>query len=169
MVYTGDGKGKTTAALGLSLRQVGWGRKVLIIQFMKGRGNVYGERLAAEKYIPNLHIEQLGREEFVNLSDPAEIDIELAQKALVRAEEAMLSGDYHMLVLDEINVAMGCGLLSVGQVVELLDKKPEHLDLVLTGRRCPQEVIEKADLVSEVKEIKHHYARGVPARKGIEY
>ena len=169
MVYTGDGKGKTTAALGLSLRQVGWGKRVLVIQFMKGPGNVYGEKLAAEKCLLNLCIEQMGRDEFVNLSEPDDIDIELAQKALARAEKAMLSGECDMLVLDEVNVAMGCGLLQVSQVAGLIDKKPEHLDLVLTGRRCPEEIIEKADMVSEIKEIKHHYARGVQARKGIEY
>ena len=106
---------------------MGWGKRVLVIQFMKGPGNVYGEKLAAEKCLLNLCIEQMGRDEFVNLSEPDDIDIELAQKALARAEKAMLSGECDMLVLDEVNVAMGCGLLQVSQVAGLIDKKPEHL------------------------------------------
>jgi ATP:corrinoid adenosyltransferase len=97
LVYTGDGKGKTTAALGLALRQIGWGRRVLIIQFMKGAGNVYGERIAAEKYLPLLEIEQHGRDEFVNLGEPAVVDKSLAHKALARAAEAFASGKYGMV------------------------------------------------------------------------
>ncbi|HHY34225.1 MAG TPA: cob(I)yrinic acid a,c-diamide adenosyltransferase [Firmicutes bacterium] len=169
MVYTGDGKGKTTAALGLALRQVGWGRRVLVIQFMKGRGNVYGERIAAEKYLPLLEIEQHGRDEFVNLSDPAPVDIELARKALGRAKEALESGRYGMIVLDEVNVAVYAGLLSVQEVLALIDSKPDDVDLVLTGRYARQEVMDRADMVSEVREVKHHYRKGVPAQEGIEY
>jgi len=169
MVYTGDGKGKTTAALGLALRQIGWGKRVLFIQFMKGKGNVYGERAAAEKFLPLLEIEQHGRDEFVNLSNPAQIDIDLAHRALERAKEAFGSGKYNMIVLDEVNVALSCGLVSVAEVLDLLAQKPEEVDLVLTGRYCPDRILEHADMVSEVKEIKHHYTKGIPARKGIEY
>lgn len=169
LVYTGNGKGKTTAALGLALRQTGWGRKVLVIQFMKGKGNVYGERIAAEKYLPLLEIEQHGREDFVNLADPAQADTELAQKALRRVEDAVMSGEYGLIVLDEVNVAMASGMVEVGDVLAILEKRPPGVDIVLTGRYCPREILEKADMVSEVKEVKHHFAKGVQARKGIEY
>lgn len=169
MVYTGDGKGKTTAALGLALRQVGWGKRVLFIQFMKGKGNVYGERIAAEKYLPLLEIEQLGREDFVNMVDPAKVDKDLAKKAIQRAEEALALNTYDLIVLDEVNVAAACGLIDVEDVLNVLAKRPPHVDMVLTGRYCPESIMEKADMVSEVKEVKHHYNSGVPARKGIEF
>ena len=169
MVYTGDGKGKTTAALGLSLRQLGWGKKGLFLQFMKGKGNVYGERIAAGKYLPDLKIEQWGREEFVNLSNPDQIDIELAQKGMERARQALKSGEYDLVVLDEVCVAISAGLLSKGQVLELLASKPTQMDVVLTGRYCPEEIMDAADLVSEVKEIKHHYVKQIKAREGIEF
>ncbi|MEX0974283.1 MAG: cob(I)yrinic acid a,c-diamide adenosyltransferase [Bacillota bacterium] len=169
LVYTGDGKGKTTAALGLALRQIGWGRRVLVIQFMKGAGNVYGERIAAEKYLPLLEIEQHGRDDFVNLGDPATVDKDLAHKALARAAEAFGSGKYGMVVLDEVNVAVACGLVETSDVLNLLQKRPRELDVVLTGRYCPKELMDAADTVSEVKELKHHFQKGVAAREGIEY
>jgi cob(I)alamin adenosyltransferase len=169
LVYTGNGKGKTTAALGLALRQVGWDRRVLVIQFMKGKGNVYGERVAAERYLPLLEIEQHGRDEFVNLADPAEVDARLAREALKRAEEALASGDYGMVVLDEVNVAVATGMIDARDVLTVLDKRHEDTDVVLTGRYCPKEIADRADMVSEVREIKHHFTRGVQARKGIEY
>jgi len=169
MVYTGNGKGKTTAALGLALRQVGWGRRVLVIQFMKGKGNVYGERIAAEKYLPLLEIEQHGRDEFVNLANPDRVDVDLAHRGLERAQEALSSGKYQMVVLDEINVALASRLLTLEEVLTLIDRKPPEVDIVLTGRRCPQAILEHADMVSEVTEVKHHYEKGVKAREGIEY
>jgi cob(I)alamin adenosyltransferase len=169
LVYTGNGKGKTTAALGLALRQIGWGRRVLVIQFMKGKGNVYGERIAAEKYLPLLEIEQHGRDEFVNLGDPATVDRDLAAKALARAKEAFASGKYGMVVLDEVNVAIACGLVETSDVLALLKERPQELDVVLTGRYCPQEIMDAADAVSEVKELKHHFQKRVAAREGIEY
>jgi len=169
LVYTGDGKGKTTAALGLALRQVGWGRRVLVIQFMKGEGNVYGERMAAQKYLPLLEIEQHGRDGFVNLTNPAGIDRDLAGGALKRAEEAFLSGRYGMVILDEVNVAMACGLVEVSLLIGLLERRPPGLDVVLTGRYCPKEIMDVADTVSEVKELKHHFKKGVAAREAIEY
>ena len=138
LVYTGNGKGKTTAALGLALRQVGWDRRVLVIQFMKGKGNVYGERVAAERYLPLLEIEQHGRDEFVNLADPAEVDARLAREALKRAEEALASGDYGMVVLDEVNVAVATGMIDARDVLTVLDKRHEDTDVVLTGRYCPK-------------------------------
>jgi cob(I)alamin adenosyltransferase len=141
----------------------------LFIQFMKGKGNVYGERIAAEKYLPLLEIEQHGRDEFVNLSDPARVDTELAQGALKRAEEAVASGEYGLVVLDEVNVAVATGLIETADVLRLLDKRPSHVDVVLTGRYCPKEIMDRADMVSEVKEVKHHFTKGVKARQGIEY
>jgi cob(I)alamin adenosyltransferase len=169
MVYTGNGKGKTTAALGLALRQIGWGRRVLFLQFMKGKGSVYGERIAAEKYLPLLEIEQWGREEFVDLSSPEPVDRELAQKALKKAAEALESGRYGLVVLDEICVAMACGLVSADQVKDLLSRVAGGTDLALTGRYCPEDIMDLADMVSEVREVKHHYGKGIPAREGIEF
>lgn len=169
MVYTGNGKGKTTAALGLALRQIGWGRRVLFIQFMKSKDNVYGERMAAEKYLPLLEMEQYGQDEFVDLSSPGDRDAALAAVAMKRASEGLSSGEYGLVVLDEINVAAACGLVEVEDVLALIAKRPPHVDLVLTGRYCPDAIMAKADMVSEVREIKHHYAKGVPARKGIEF
>lgn len=169
MVYTGNGKGKTTAALGMALRQIGWGRRVLFIQFMKGKGNVYGERMAAEKYLPLLEIEQYGQDDFVDLSAPGGIDADMAGVAMERASTALSSGDYGLVVLDEINVAAACGLVEIEDVLELIAKRPPHVDLVLTGRYCPEAIMARADMVSEIREVKHHYAKGVQARKGIEY
>lgn len=169
MVYTGDGKGKTTAALGLALRQIGWGRRVLFIQFMKGQGNVYGERIAAERHLPFLEIEQHGRDQFVDLSRPDPVDIEMARNALRRAREALDSGKYGMVVLDEINVAAHAGLVPVEDVLFLVKSRPPHVDVVLTGRYAPESIVEAADMVSEVREVKHHYRKGVAARRGIEY
>lgn len=169
MVYTGNGKGKTTAALGLALRQAGWGRRVLFLQFMKGKQKVQGERMAAEKWLPLLEMEQWGRDEFVNLSNPDPVDKELAQNALKRAAQALESKRYGLVVLDEICVAVACGLVSESQVLELISRVPEGTDLVLTGRCCPRSILDAADMVSEVREIKHHYAQGVPAREGIEF
>ena len=169
MVYTGDGKGKTTAALGLALRQIGWGRRVFFLQFMKGEGNVYGERISAEKFLPDLKIEQCGRDFFVDLSDPDPIDWELAERGFERAVEAINSGEYGLVVLDEACIAMACGLLCTQKVIGLIESRPSHVDLVLTGRYCPQSIIDVADMVSEVKEIKHHFTKGVKARQGIEY
>jgi cob(I)alamin adenosyltransferase len=168
MVYTGDGKGKTTAALGLALRQIGWGRRVLFIQFMKGKTNPTGERIAA-KELPLLEIEEYGRDEFVDLRNPHPVDMEYARKALARAEDGMMSGRYQMIVLDEVNVAMSYGLISVSSVKRLIQQRPPSVDLVLTGRNCPQELIEVADLVSEIREVKHHYREGMSARKGMEF
>ncbi len=169
LVYTGDGKGKTTAALGLSLRQAGWGKRVLIIQFMKGAGNVYGEKVACERFLPSIEIEQHGRDEFVNLKNPDRKDKELAMGALERAKEALRSREYGMVVLDEINVALSCGLIPEQDVLDTLASRPPSVDIVLTGRGCPPSVIERADMVSEVREIKHHFRKGVESRAGIEY
>ena len=165
-VYTGNGKGKTTAALGLALRAVGRGLKVCVFQFIKGGGR-YGEHLAAEKLAPLLTIIQTGRPGWVDTKDISE-DRRVAQEALVRAEELLTSGEFDLFICDEINGAVGFGLLDVEQVLELISRKPEKTELVLTGRNAHQRVIDAADLVTEMREIKHYYKAGVPARTGIE-
>jgi len=167
LVYTGNGKGKTTAALGQALRAIGHGKKVLMIQFMKGRK--YGEVLCAEKYLPDLTFCQCGLDSFVMKGKPAPVDIELARQGLETASHEIASNRYQMIILDEINVAMDFKLIPVEDVIRLLKSKPPGLDMVLTGRNAPPEIVEIADMVSEVKEIKHHYNQGVKDRAGIEY
>lgn len=165
-VYTGNGKGKTTAALGLALRAVGRGLRVCVFQFIKGGGS-YGEHLIADKLAPLFTIIQTGRPGWVNTKDISE-DRRTAQDALERARGIITSGDYDLVVLDEINGAVGFGLVDVEQVLELISLKPETTELVLTGRNAHEKVIEAADLVTEMREVKHYYKAGVPARTGIE-
>jgi cob(I)alamin adenosyltransferase len=166
-VYTGNCKGKTTAALGLAFRAVGCGLKVVMVQFMKG-GGPYGEHLAAARLAPDLTIIPTGREGWVNKDNPAQEDIDLAVKALALAKEKLLSGEYDMVILDEVNGAIGFGLIPVDALLELLRLRPVQVELVLTGRNAHPQVIEAADLVTEMVEIKHYYKAGVPARRGIE-
>lgn len=165
-VYTGNGKGKTTASLGLALRAVGRGLRVCVFQFIKG-GGPYGEHLIAEKLAPLFTIIQTGRPGWVNTSDISE-DRRVAQNALEQARSLLSSGEYDLVILDEINGAVGFGLIDVEQVLELISLKPGHVELVLTGRNAHERVIEAADLVTEMREIKHYYKAGVPARTGIE-
>jgi cob(I)alamin adenosyltransferase len=166
-VYTGDGKGKTTAALGLALRAAGHGLQVYIIQYMKGWPD-YGE-LAALQHQPNITLVQFGRPDFVDRENPDPKDIELAQKALQHSLDVLRVGRYHVLVLDEINVAVDYGLVSLDQALNVLDAKPPHVELVLTGRAAHPELMERADLVTEMRQIKHPYSMGIGCRKGIEY
>ncbi len=165
-LYTGNGKGKTTAAIGQAVRAVGHGMRVVIIQFMKGRQ--YGELAVADR-LEGLTIEQYGRDEFVDPDNPAAADVELARKGWERAREIITDRSIDMLILDEINVAVSFGLIPLGSVREFVLNKPAGLELVLTGRYAPDELIELADTVTEMREIRHHYDRGVEARKGIEY
>ena len=168
-VYTGNGKGKTTAAMGLALRALGHGMKVYIIQFMKGK-TVYGEIKSLERFKPNVVVEQFGRKEFVSKEHPTEADFRFAREALERAREVVMSGEWDVVILDEVNVALGFNLISCEGVLDLIKNKPRHVELVLTGRYAPQEIIEVADLVSEVKEVKHPYRTShKPPRMGIEY
>jgi cob(I)alamin adenosyltransferase len=167
IVITGNGKGKTTSAFGQALRAVGQGYKVFILQFMKGRE--YGEFIAAEKYLPNLTIRKSGLDSFVMRDNPAAIDIELAQKGLEIAGKAIMSGKYDMIILDEINVALDFKLIKLKNVIDLIKNKPTALNLILTGRYAPKEIIKLADTVSEVQEVKHHYNAGIKDRAGIEY
>ncbi len=165
-VYTGNGKGKTTASLGLALRAVGRGLKVCMFQFIKGGGR-YGEHLAVEKLAPLMTIHQTGRPGWVNTKDITE-DRCIAQEALVQAKGLLTSGEFDLFICDEINGAVGFGLIDVEQVLELINRKPEKTELVLTGRNAHDRVIELADLVTEMREVKHYYNVGVPARTGIE-
>lgn len=165
-VYTGPGKGKTTSALGLGLRAAGAGLKVYMIQFMKGRR--YSELDAVEN-LHNFTIVQYGRDEFVSKENPEQIDIDLAQHGFTRAQEIVKNGKYDMLILDEINVAVDYNLISLKDVLKLIEEKPEKLELVLTGRYADPELSKIADLVTEMLEIKHPYQQGVLARKGIDY
>ncbi len=166
-IYTGDGKGKTTAALGQGLRACGHGLKVIMIQFMKGKIN-YGE-LKAVKKLPNFKIEQYGLNTFVDRDRPSKKDIELAGKGFQRAINIIKSRKYDMVILDEINIAVDYGLVNLTDLLKLIKTKPKKVELILTGRYAPEALIKLADLVSEVREIKHHFQKGVAARKGIEY
>jgi cob(I)alamin adenosyltransferase len=166
-VYTGNGKGKTTAAFGQALRAVGQGFRVCIIQFMKGRK--YGEFLAAEKYLPNLTIHLSGLDSFVMRANPAPLDIELARQGLDLARQAIASGDYDMVIMDELNVAADFRLIPLDDVIDLIKNKPASVDLILTGRYAPPEIVAVADTVSEIKEVRHHYQAGVKDRAGIEF
>jgi len=166
-LYTGDGKGKTTMALGLALRAAGHGLRTYIGQFMKSLPS--GERQATARLGDLITIETYGSgvwQRHPDQPDPAEVA--RARDGLARAREAMLSGRYRIIVLDEVNVAIFFHLLTVAEVLEFVRAKPEPVELVLTGRRAPPELIEAADLVSEVRPIKHYFDRGVPARPGIE-
>jgi cob(I)alamin adenosyltransferase len=167
-VYTGNGKGKTTAALGLALRAVGHGMKVLIIQFMKGNIN-YGELESAKKLSSSLTIKQAGRETFVSKANPDPIDIKMAEEGFSIAKKATAGKEYDIVILDEINVAIDYGLISLTDLLLLLDTKPEGVELILTGRNAKSEIMERADLVTEMMERKHYYHdKGISARKGIE-
>jgi cob(I)alamin adenosyltransferase len=165
-VYTGNGKGKTSASFGLALRAVGRGLKVYVIQFIKG-GFDYGELHVVDK-LPGLTLEAFGRGKFVSEKKPDMVDIDLARQALAKAQEIM-KGGVDVLILDEINVAVNLKLIDIEEVLELIRKKPEHMELVLTGRKAPVEIVQAADLVTEMIEIKHPYNSGFKARKGIEY
>ncbi|MCI0403207.1 MAG: cob(I)yrinic acid a,c-diamide adenosyltransferase [Acidobacteria bacterium] len=169
IVHTGPGKGKTTAALGLALRAVGSGLRVLMVQFIKGSWH-YGELDAAEMLgSDKLTIRPMGRG-FVKLG--GEIDPEdrrAAEAAWAFARAKLFSAEYDMIVLDEINYAINYGLLPVGPVVEALKQKPEMVHVVLTGRSAPAEIVEVADTVTEMREIKHAYQKGIEAQRGIEY
>lgn len=167
-VYTGHGKGKTTAALGLALRAVGHGFKVFMLQFMKGSKN-YGEIIAAEKFIPGFTIVQTGLETFVDKDNPSGEDIRLARAGLDIAKRVITENKYDLVILDEINVALDFKLIPLSEVVTLLKNKPQEMEIVLTGRYAPREIIELGDVVSDVQLVNHPYYHGVNAREGIEY
>jgi cob(I)alamin adenosyltransferase len=164
-IYTGDGKGKTTAAIGLALRASGHGLKTYIGQFMKGQH--YGE-LTPLRNNPLITVEQYGDEGCFHKEEVTPQHIAHAHEGLKRAEQAMASGQYDIVILDEINVAIWFELITEKEVLQLIERRPAPLELVLTGRRAPKSLIQKADLVTEMQEVKHYYRQGVEARDGIE-
>lgn len=164
-VYTGNGKGKTTAAFGLALRAACANKKVFIGQFIKGME--YSE-LKVPQFIPNIKIEQFGRNCFI-FNKPTQEDINAAQKGLERIKEILKNKEYDIVILDEINVAIYYKLVTVKDVLDILNLRDDKVEIILTGRYAPEKFIEIADLVTEMKEIKHYYQKGVKARKGIEF
>jgi cob(I)alamin adenosyltransferase len=166
-VYTGNGKGKTTAALGLALRAVGHGMKVLVLQFMKGNVQ-YGELESTKKLSPHLTLKQVGRETFISKRNPDLKDLQLAQEGFAIAKKAIQDKEYDIVILDEINLAINYGLIPLDDLLRLIDSKPDTVELILTGRNVNREILERADLITEMVDRKHYYDKGVPARKGIE-
>lgn len=166
-VYTGNGKGKTTAALGLALRAAGWELRTYIGQFLKGRP--YGELTALVALAPWVTVEQFGRAGFLTVEDGfEEEDAERARRGLEKSRQALGSGGYDLVILDEVSLAVHFKLLSEKEILDLMEAKPESVELVLTGRYAPASWLARADLVTEMVEIKHYYAGGVRARRGIE-
>lgn len=163
-VYTGDGKGKTTAALGLALRAAGAGLRTFIAQFVKGMEYSELRALAAH---PEIEVRRYGRECFIE-REPQPEDIEAAQAGLAEARQELASGEWDIVILDEANIATYFGLFPVEELLEVIAEKPEDVELVITGRRADPRVIEAADLVTEMREVRHYYADGVGCRKGIE-
>jgi cob(I)alamin adenosyltransferase len=169
VVLTGDGKGKTTSALGMAMRAVGQGIKVIMLQFLKGTWR-YGEQETAKRLEPYFTLRPLGSGFIhVNPDNPDPADVQTARNAWEACKEALFSGDYGMVILDEINNAIAYGLLPMDDVLEALERCPQPLHVILTGRDAQLRLIEIADLVTEVKEIKHPYRQGASVRKGIEY
>ena len=166
-VYTGPGKGKTTASLGLALRACGHGWNVRMICFMKGDPN-YGEVKIASS-IPGFELIQSGLPTFVKKGEPSPEDLRLAREGFDLAKKTVEEGKHDLLILDEINVAVDYGLIPLEELIALVDSKPAKLELVLTGRYAHREISKRADLVSEVLEIKHPYTQGIPGREGIDY
>ena len=164
-VYTGDGKGKTTASLGLILRAVGAGWRILLGQFLKH--GEFSEIKALKKLGEQVTIRQYGSGRFIK-GRPSEKEIELALAGLSEIMQVMEEGKYDLIVLDEINVAVHFGLIPLKSLMSLLERRPQDVELILTGRWAPKEIIERADLVTEVRMIKHYFSKGVPAREGIE-
>lgn len=171
-VYTGDGKGKTTASLGLAMRALGRCWKVLIIMFTKG-GDDYGELNSFRNLSPeisqNLTIVQAGLDRIVYQSNKTEADSSEIKKGWELAKKAILKDEYNLIILDEANIAIDMGFIDLNEMIDILKNKPEEMEIVLTGRNAKQEIIDIAHLVSEIKPVKHYWDTGIAARKGIEY
>jgi cob(I)alamin adenosyltransferase len=167
-IFTGAGKGKTTAALGTVLRAAGHGLKVLVIFFMKG-GYASGEYASLPK-LPNVDVAAFGLRQFVHKTDAINPEeVKEAKAALAKAREAMLSGNYDIIVMDEINTSLYFKLLEIEDVIQLVKDRPENVELIMTGRNADERIIEMADLVTEMVKVKHPYDKGIKAREGIEY
>lgn len=167
-VYTGDGKGKTTAALGLALRAAGHGLRAIVFCFMKTH-DLYGEILGAGRFEPEITIRAVGRETFVDRENPAPEDVRMACEGFAQARQAVMSGEYDLVVLDEFNLILDFGLVSVDEALALFRDRPKQVEIVLTGRSAPAAVLEAADLVTEMLDRKHYYPTGVYARRGVDY
>ena len=169
IVNTGPGKGKTTAAMGTALRAVGQGMKVLMLQFLKGSWH-YGELDAVKAFGDNFIMKQMGRG-FVKVggAEPDPADVKMVEEAWNESREAILSGKWDLVVLDEINYAISYGMLDPAKVVEALKQKPEMVHVILTGRNAHPTIVELADTVTEMRQVKHAYEKGVEAQRGIEY
>ena len=170
IVYTGKGKGKTTAALGIVLRAIGYGKKICMIQFIKGSWH-YGELYSSNRLEPEFEMVAIGKG-FVGIIDDKsskEDHKNIANEAIKISREKIQSGKYDIIILDEINYAIKLGLIKVEDVIDLIKSKPEKLDLVLTGNYAVNEIIDLADLVTEMREIKHPFQKGIKARKGIDF
>jgi cob(I)alamin adenosyltransferase len=166
-VYTGNGKGKTTAAIGQSVRAAGFGLSTYFVMFMKEFP--YNEVKSLEKLKDFITTVQVGKDDFVYKKvPPSEEEKSKVKNALAEAKGKMLGGEFDLIVLDEIFVSIYFGLITKEEIIAFINEKPDHVELVLTGRYCPQEIIDKADLVTEMKEVKHYYEKGVIARRGIE-
>jgi cob(I)alamin adenosyltransferase len=165
-VYTGDGKGKTTAALGLALRAVGHGYRVLIVQFMK-TGEPYGESRSFH-HLPGLELRSFARSCLINADHPEPEDFRFAEEALQFVKERTMSREYDMVILDEVSIAVKWGLIDPKRVVDLVKERPEGVEMVLTGRYAPQEFLDVADLITEMRNVRHPYQRGVLSRQGID-
>jgi cob(I)alamin adenosyltransferase len=164
-VYTGNGKGKTTAALGLAIRAAGAGLKVFIAQFIKM--GEYSEIKALKRFKDLITVEQFGSGRFIK-GKPSASDIEAARKGVEKIKAAFTSGQQNVVIMEEANVAAKLGLLSVDDILKIMDEKPKDVELIITGRGADSRIIEKADLVTEMKEVKHYFQKGVKARTGIE-
>ena len=170
IVYTGNGKGKTTAALGMALRAIGYDHKVCMLQFIKGSWH-YGEMDSSKKLEPNFELIAVGKG-FVGILDdnsPREEHEKYAAEAVRICREKINSGKYNVVILDEVNYAINLGLIDVQEIIKIIKEKPSNLDLVLTGRDVKDEIVELADLVTEMKEIKHPFKSGIKAKKGIDF
>ena len=170
IVYTGNGKGKTTAALGMALRAIGYDHKVCMLQFIKGTWH-YGEMNSSKKLEPNFELIPVGKG-FVGILDdnsPREEHEKYAAEAVKICREKIFSGKYDVVILDEVNYAINLDLIDVQEIIKIIKEKPSELDLVLTGRNVKDEIVELADLVTEMKEIKHPFKSGIKAKKGIDF
>lgn len=170
IVYTGKGKGKTTAALGVVLRAVGYGKKICMIQFIKGSWH-YGEMYSSKRLEPEFEMVAIGKG-FVGIIDdktPKEVHKKIADEAIKISKEKINSGKYDIVILDEINYAVNMDLVKAEDVLDIIKSKPNDLDLILTGNYARPEIVDMADLVTEMKEIKHPFKKGIKAKKGIDF
>ncbi len=165
-VYTGNGKGKTTAAFGMALRAEGAGLKVFIGQFVKGK--TYNENVAISRYLKNITVKQYGLGCFI-VNSPTNDDIKAAQQGFEEMQKIIKNGKHDLVIMDEVNIALYYKLIDIIELIKVIKNKPKHVELVLTGRYAPKTLIDKADLVTEMKEVKHYYKNGIEARNGIEY